>query len=212
MKKDFILVTIVGMLVGVLIQLVLENIAKGSPLISGIFARSGFSLRVGIFLVFTAFAPLALGIAYFLGKIWAVLYQFAKFAAVGTLNTSINFGLLNLLSLLTGVAAGTLVAVFATVSFLGATTNSFFWNKFWTFGSKSAPAAGETIKFYLVSVAGWALNVSTVYGVVNFLHPAGVSDQIWLNVGALCGVAASFIWNFLGYKFVVFKDVGISQA
>ncbi len=204
-KKDFIFVTIIGMLVGVLIQLVLENIAKGSPLISGIFARSGFSLRIGIFLAFTVFAPVALGIAYFLGKIWTVLYQFAKFAAVGTLNTAINFGLLNLLSLLTGVATGPMVAVFATVAFLGSTTNSFFWNKFWTFGSQSAPAAGETVKFYLVSVVGWALSVGTVYVVVNFLHPAGVSGQIWLNVGGLCGVAAALFINFVGYKFLVFK-------
>ena len=208
LKKDFVLVTVIGMAVGILIQPIITNLAKGSPALANFVGSGGFSLslRILIFLAFSLFAPLALGVAYYIGKIWSVLYQFAKFAAVGTLNTFINFGLLNMQSLATGVTSGPLVALFATVSFLGSTTNSFFWNKFWTFGSKARATAGEAIKFYLVSVGGWTLNVGTVYVVVNFLKPAGISPEIWLNIGGLTGVGASFLWNFLGYKFIVFKN------
>jgi len=212
-KKDFRNVVIVGAAVGLLFQPIADNLIKGSAFLSGFAGGHGLTLplRLGIFLFFLFLAPIALWVASLLGRWRPVLYQFAKFGAVGTLNTFINFGVLNLQSVLTGIASGPLISVFATVSFLAATTNSFFWNRFWTFGAQGGPRAKEAVEFYLISVGGWALDVSAVYAVVNFLRPEAISPQIWLNVGGMAGVAASFLWNFLGYKFIVFKRVAVAD-
>lgn len=33
-----------------------------------------------------------------------------------------------------------------------------------------------------------------------------LTDGIWINIGALSGTAVGLIWNFIGYRFIVFKE------
>ncbi len=207
-KRDLKAVLVVGILVGLLVQPVIDNIGRGSKVLAFLFGTGALSLeaRLGLIIFFSLFALFALWVAYLAGKILPVIYQFAKFAAVGTLNSFISAGVLNLLSLLTGITSGIWIPAFATIAFLVSVTNSFFWNKYWTFGTHGGPRVGEAIKFYAIAVGGWALNVTTVSVVVNYLHPESVSPELWLNVGALAGIAASFLWNFLGYKYLVFRE------
>ncbi len=201
-KKDFILVTIIGAAVGLLIQ----------PIIVNLITNPSFKLRLVIFFGFLVLAPAALFVAYLLGKIWATIYQFAKFAAVGALNTFIDFGVLNLEIIFSGIAGGAMYSFFKGISFLAATTNSFFWNKYWTFGSRTAANPKETSKFYAVAIVGWIVNVSLASFVVNAMsRPVSISPNLWANIGALTGVAGSFLWDFLGYKFLVFTDSGAGR-
>lgn len=201
-RRDFSAVLAVGILVGLLIQPVLSNVYPHAISIG---------LRVLVFLGLSVFAPLALWIAYLLGKILPVLYQFAKFAAVGTLNTMIDFGVLNLEILLTGVSGGALYPVFKGVSFIASTTNSYFWNRHWTFEAQGGMSTAEATKFYAIAIVGWVLNVGAASAIVlGIRHPSFVSPGQWANVGALAGVAASFLWDFLGYKYLVFKEKRIA--
>jgi putative flippase GtrA len=137
-----------------------------------------------------------------------VLYQFAKFAAVGSLNSFIYFGVLNLLIALTGIAKGAPYALFVLLGFLLSTTNSFFWNKFWTFHSGEKATAGQAASFYLIAAGGALLNTGAASVVVNYINHPGVSDNLWANFGALIGIGVSFLWNFLGYKYFVFVKRG----
>jgi putative flippase GtrA len=206
-KKDLGLVTIIGGAVGLLVQPVLTNLGSGGAF-SRMLGGAGLTLpvRAAAFVGLLILAPVALTVAAWLGRFVPVIYQFAKFAAVGTLNTVLNFAVLNLLAIISGVNSGPLVAVFAGVAFLIATTNSFFWNKLWTFGSRAAATGREALKFYAITAVGVILNSSAVAVVVNYLRPASVNPSVWLNVGGLAGVAVSFLWNFFGYKFIVFKQ------
>ncbi len=195
-KKDFLLVTLIGALVGVLVQ----------PIIVNLVQQPSAALRLGLLLGFTILAPLALFIAALIAKFIPVIYQFAKFAAVGSLNTVIDFGVLNLEIFLSGIAGGILYSVFKGISFLVATTNSFFWNKFWTFESREQATAGQAFSFYLIAGLAWLVNVLVASFVVNGLNrPLAVSPNLWANIGALAGIASSFLINFLGYKYFVFK-------
>jgi putative flippase GtrA len=195
-QKDFKLVTIVGGLVGILIQ----------PMIQNLVANPSFYLRIGAFVFFLVLAPFALMVAYFLSKIIPVVYQFAKFAAVGTLNSFIDFGVLNLLIFLTNIASGIGFSIFKAISFLVATTNSYFWNKYWTFESGGSPQVKEAAKFYTIAIIGGFLNISVASFIVNGIaRPEFISINLWANIGALGGILGAFIWNFLGYKFLVFK-------
>ena len=195
-KKDLLLVTIIGGAVGILVQ----------PMIQNLVISPTFFIRVGAFLGFLIFAPFALTVAYFLSKILPVLYQFAKFGAVGVLNSFIDFGILNLLIFLFSIRSGLLFSIFKAISFLCATTNSYFWNKYWTFESSNKPKVSEAAKFYTIAIIGGFLNVSVASLIFSGIHrPEYIPVNLWANVAALGGILSAFIWNFLGYKFVVFK-------
>jgi putative flippase GtrA len=205
-KKDIRMVVIVGAAVGLLIQPILANtISMGSLSVLA---------RIGIFVFFALLAPFALWLASLLSRAWKGIYQFAQFAAVGTLNSFIDVGVFNLETFILGTATVSTVmfATFKAISFLCATTNSFFWNKYWTFSASATSAADdaekktkETVSFYAVALAGWVVNVG-VATCVKIAEPAGMSPRLWVNIVApVCGIAASFLWDFFGYKYFVFK-------
>ena len=63
----------------------------------------------------------------------------------------------------------------------------------------------ETVSFYVVALIGWGVNVG-VATLVKTLEPSGIAARIWVNIVApVCGIAASFLWDFFGYKYLVFK-------
>lgn len=203
-KKDFYPIIVVGAAVGLLIQPIMANVLPQSHL--------GVVVRLLIFIFFFLFAPFALWVALIVSRFFKGFYQFAQFAAVGTLNSFIDVGIFNLETFLYGSAAVStpIFALFKAISFLCATTNSFFWNKYWTFSTSattegSGKQAKETVSFYAVAVVGWAVNVG-VATLVKSLEPSGIAARIWVNVVApICGIAASFLWDFFGYKYLVFK-------
>jgi len=195
-KKDYLFVTIIGFLVGWLVLLPAKNI--------------GFSITPGWIALsvvgFTALAPIALFVLKLLGRVWNIFEEFGKFAAVGTLNTLIDLGVLNLEMLVFNVAAGWYFVLFKAVSFVFATTNSYFWNKFWTFESGSRVTAGEYGRFFAFTIVGTLIDVGVASLIVNGIHaPGGVSPKLWANIGAVIAVFVSMLWNFASYKLFVFK-------
>jgi putative flippase GtrA len=203
-KRDIKLGALLGGLVGLLSQPIITNNVLDTKLVAGIPA---VDIRLAAFFGFLILAPLALYIFSVIAKWIPVIYQFAKFAAVGSLNSFVDIGILNLEVALIGHSpAGAGYAVVKAISFLFATTNSFIWNKYWTFGSKGAAKTGEVGKFYAIAVSGGVLNV----GIATFVKShvlGGVSPDLWGNIVApLVGIVVVLLWNFVGYKFFVFKE------
>ena len=131
-----------------------------------------------------------------------VFRQIIKFIIVGISNTFVDLAVLNLLLFLTHIASGTPFIFFKAISFLVAATNSYIWNRRWTFRSDKQ----VFIQFFMVSTVGLLLNVGTASFLVNVVGPQfGLSPKLWANTGALIGTLVVMTWNFLGYKFVVFK-------
>lgn len=196
MKSDFAVVAIIGLAIGMLAQPVITNLFDTTP-----------ALRAGVVVGTPIFAIFCLGVARILSRIYNPIYQFAKFGAVGTLNSFIDFGILNIAIIFTGLSAGMGYSFFKGISFFAATTNSFIWNKYWTFEARHSLSKTETAKFYGVAVIGWIINVSTASIVVNLMGaPSYFTSEQWANVGALAGVATSFLFDFFGYKFWVFNE------
>ncbi|MBI2626236.1 MAG: GtrA family protein [Candidatus Nealsonbacteria bacterium] len=133
--------------------------------------------------------------------------QAIKFVLVGALNTLVDLGVLNLLIFTSGISTGFAYSAFKGVSFTVAVINSYFLNKFWTFkGQGGATARKEFTQFFIVSFVGFGINVGVASLVVNIIGPQlGIGDKLWANVGAICATFAAMTWNFLGYKFIVFK-------
>jgi putative flippase GtrA len=203
-RRDLIRGLIIGGGVGLLIQPILANNLS----VHGLTYLTPV-VRLGIFLAFLILAPLALWIAKLLSRWIPALYQFAQFAAVGTLNSFIDVGVFNLETFFYGSSfiSNGLFATFKAISFLFGTTNSFIWNKYWTFGAKEKTNAKEVSGFYGVAIVGWVFNV----GAATFVKSIGpVGSRTWVNIVApLAGIAVSFIWNFIGYKYWVFKKKNI---
>jgi putative flippase GtrA len=199
-KRDWIAIIIIGAGVGLLIQPILGNNLPAHDL-----PYLTLPVRFGMFLFFMIFAPFALFIARMLSRWFRGIYQFAQFAAVGTLNSFIDIGVFNLETALFGstMISNVLFATFKAISFLFGTTNSFVWNKYWTFDSRDKTNAGEIGGFYGIAIVGWIINV-TVATLVKAAGP--VDSKTWINIVApLAGIAASFVWNYTGYKLWVFK-------
>ena len=157
--RDWKAILIIGAGVGLLIQPILANNLPSHDL-----AYLTPTVRIALFLFFVILAPLALLAAKFISRWLAGLYQFAQFAAVGTLNSFIDIGVFNLETFFygSGIIGNLLFALFKGISFLFATTNSFAWNKYWTFNAREKPAPGSWAYDFMgsLSSAGYLMLAS----------------------------------------------------
>lgn len=163
------------------------------------------------------FLPVVLPVLWIIGLAFGKLisrfvsfgYQFAKFVIVGFLNTAIDFGVLNFLSAITGLTGGFLLGGVNVPGFILAATNSYFWNKFWVFSHKRLP--GEKIdysdfaSFVFVVLFGVIVNGGIVILMTTYISPLfNLSPERWLNIAKVIATAFSLIWNFIGFKLIVF--------
>jgi|SRR3989344_8261201 len=193
-SNDVLLGGLAGFLIGLLALPIFQNLGYGLSLASGI------GLAVALALITMAGVILA-GI---LSRFLPIINQLARFVVVGGLNTLVDLGVLNIFIYLTGLAEGWPYIGFKSASFMVAVVNSYVWNKYWTFGSSSSEAK-ELVQFFAVSIVGFLINVGTAALVVNFGHFSGVTPAAAANIGALAGTILGLAWNFVGYKFFVFK-------
>lgn len=221
-KRDLVCVTAIGAEVGLLFQPIIINlwpdISVGLANVLGSVPPQGV-VQLAAFVGFTILAPLALFVLSLLAKLAAVFFQIGKFAAVGSSNSFVDIGLLNLAIMLIGVEKGsTAFLVMATATAFAGTVNSFFWNKFWTFeAGKTAgdikKALAEVVKFYAVTGVAALVNGGATYAASNVI--TGISDDLVANVAKVVGIFSGMALNFLGYKFIVFKKatpVGAQQT
>lgn len=135
--------------------------------------------------------------------------QFKKFLAVGVMNTSIDFLILNLLILTLGLSKGSFnYVIFRIISASVATINGFYWNKNWVFKKKNKNT-GKTFGKYL-AVVFFGIIIGTIISTFSFIlisnYFSFLSAQLAANLGAAIGVGAVVFWDFAGYKWMVFKS------
>jgi putative flippase GtrA len=130
-----------------------------------------------------------------------------RFVVIGVLNTAIDFGVLNLLMILFHTGAdGRWYVVFKSISFLTALCNSYFFNKHWVFRSAETSPKPKVAYFFSISVVGFFLNItiaSAAFHILGTIYPG--HTHLFANVGALMGSCIVLVWNFIGYKFIVFN-------
>jgi putative flippase GtrA len=201
-KTDIISGMILGFIIAIFSFAVLKNLEYVIPL-PNFLVRSLWLIIVVMPLLIICWIT----ITYNLGRKWPTFYQFGKFIIIGFSNTAIDFGVLNFLMYVSGAERGILFSVFKGMSFLLAVTNSYLWNKFWTFGNNGADQwKKEFIKFLAVSGTAFLINVGIASFIVNFLKPLpGISLTLWANFGAFVSLVLTISWTFLGYKFFVFR-------
>ena len=122
--------------------------------------------------------------------------QLVKFCAVGGSGYVVNlavfalaFGVGNLHHLLA-----------ATIAFVVAVTNNFWWNRHWTFGAGEGHAGFQAARFFTVSVGAFLFAAA----VLELLVTADVPE---ISAQAI-SIAAAMPLNFIGNKMWSFGTAG----
>lgn len=138
---------------------------------------------------------------------YPIVAQFFRFVVIGVINTGIDFGIVNLLMFATNIYAGGYTILYKVISFIVANTNSFFWNRYWTFKVKNNQGTEfQYLQFFVVSGIGLGINTGIFYLVNTSIGPMfGITRALWANLSLVAATGFSLIWNFIGYKFIVFK-------
>jgi len=212
-RRDYFFGIISGFAIGILLLPILKT-AKPELF---------FSLKFVIVPIFTVLVPLALVIASWISYRIPLVWQLAKFIITGALNTLVDIGTLSYMLFLASVSSYHIASndilftlfvpiafftLYKGISFLIANTNSYFWNKYWTFGASNTQKKSSTefIQFLIISFIGFIINISI--SSLIFGAPYGTNrmsiDQ-WALISAVIGSIVGFTWNFIGYKFFVFK-------
>jgi len=203
-KGDIIASLILGLIIGIFLMFILGGME--------------FNLfPVWISILLLPFLVIAfLSFAELISKKIPVILQFAKFVIVGIANTAVDFGILNFLMTFTGIYSGRSIFFLNSISFVISVIHSFFWNKFWTFKVVKTEATKEFLQFLIVSTIGLLINGGIVYMITTWLKPLfGLNEIVWANAAKAVATVISLIWNFLGYKFIVFKknkEVGEGES
>jgi putative flippase GtrA len=212
--------SVVSLIVGELSAWLLIAIARSL----GITNSAIWSLPI----IFPLLCLVGLYVAALIAEKIAVIYQIAKFVLIGGFNTLVDWGILALEIFIfyqsfSINANDTLIIVlsfniayyslFKAISFVLAATNSYFWNKFWTFKRAGVvqttvvSAGREFAQFFLVTFVGFLINVFIASGIFSYISPIdGLNLNQWAIVAAVFATVVSMVWNFLGYKFIVFTE------
>lgn len=195
-KIDYYIVSLIGFLTGVF----------AVPTAINLGLRNAPVLMI-LPLVFPILFVIGLFVVSFLSRFLPPFAQFGKFAAVGFSSTAIDFGVLNILSLATGITAGFILGGVNIPGFGVAVVSSYFWNKFWTFKAGGEGSLFQDFpKFLAVAVVGLVLNSGIVIFVTTYTPPFfGLNPQTHLNIAKVIATLLVLFWNFLGFKFIVFR-------
>lgn len=206
-KKDYFLACLSGILSGLLVL----------PVLKAINFEHYLKYKFYIFILFIVGTLSVLAITKYISTGFPTLWQIGKFGVIGVLNTLVDFAFLTLLTVYIRYYINVepnfkiiydipVYSFYKSTSFLLAVVNSYFWNKYWAFSDgvlhRSRP---EFLQFLLVSIIGLGINVGVSTYVFNYIKLAEFNiDQMGL-CGAGFGSLLGLGWNFVGYKFIVFK-------
>lgn len=194
-KKDALYSLVVSSLIAVFVIPVFKA--------TGIFDKFPQVAMFSLLVVIPIVSFVGMFVAYYIGKKIPFLWQFAKFALVGVLNTAIDFGILNLFIASTGITSGPSIIPMNAFSFSAAVVNSYFWNRRWVFAGRTH---GNFVIFFIITVIGVGINSGIVFLITTYISPLFNLDRtLWVNFAKVLATGISLVWNFTGYRLVVFK-------
>lgn len=206
-----------------------------------------------------------------------IVLQLLRFAAIGALNTALDFIILNFITKTFDIQSGIALGVLNVLSFGAAVIQSYFWNKAWAFAQSAnmtvfqnffrlvmvgglgfaaflavfvgagydasnlfyllvlvgfiviefilwmafglrlnsqGSGGSQFVSFIIVSVIGLIINSAVVVVAVKFsdigvfaemINRLNLNADLVKNLAKVAATALSLIWNFIGYKLIVFK-------
>jgi putative flippase GtrA len=140
------------------------------------------------------------------------LKRFIRFGIVGIIGSVIDFGFLNLFTIVFKLPY-VLSSVF---SFTLAVINNFVLNRVWTFpGSRKDPVVNQLLQFGLVSVVGLLIRTPLLAWLEKVLIPLATKwvpnlltpTIVGHNAGLAIAIGVVMLWNYFANRFWTFKNV-----
>lgn len=140
------------------------------------------------------------------------LARFIRFGIVGTIGSIVDFGFLNLFTLVINVP----FLVSSVISFSLAVINNFILNRIWTFpGSRKEPIVNQLLQFGLVSVVGLIIRTPLLALLEKILIPMAedyvpnllTPTIVGHNVSLAIAIGVVLLWNYFANRFWTFKNV-----
>lgn len=138
-------------------------------------------------------------------------YNFAmelvKYLLVGLFSVLVDLKVFEFLIWLVAVQIPLVYGVTKGISFLISVCVKFIGNKYWVFQeTANGTIKDEFVKFMLVTFAGLLIDVG---GFLYFSKILGaqfnIPADVWVKISVILAAIAAAAWNFLSYKFLVFK-------
>jgi putative flippase GtrA len=129
--------------------------------------------------------------------------ELLSFAAVGGVNTALDFAVLNALIWLTHQNGGAWLFGFDALAFTVGMVSSYCLNARVTFRHRTGMSAGLLARFAAVSLVGLLLNAAIVL-MLRWLVGGMLPLPLVVNGGKLVATAVSLIWNYLALRRWVF--------
>ena len=140
-----------------------------------------------------------LWLANLIGKRFLFVKQAAKFCLAGGFADVVDIKLFQLLFWLTPFSL-----TFKAFSFIVSTFIKYWADKYWSFENYNKETIGrEIIQFFIVAIVGSILDVAIFYYLTKI--KVGISASLWVELSIIIAAIATGLWNFLGYKYIVFK-------
>lgn len=199
--RDLFFAAINGLFIGIFAPFIFRNLGAALPVSHILFA-----------FILATVCVLGIALGYFLSRTAPKLgffFQLAKFGLIGVANFIVDLGIFSLFIWMTGVATGSAIILFKVISVSIAIINSYIWNKFWSFEEKHTDE--ETVRrqffqFIAVSVVGLVLNTTITYSLITFAGSlTSIAAATWATISSATASIVVLSWNFIGYKFFVFK-------
>ncbi|NLI12987.1 GtrA family protein [Pelotomaculum propionicicum] len=126
------------------------------------------------------------------------IYQLCKFAAVGCVNTFIDWAVFLIISEVFSIESGFFYLITKGFSYFCGIINSFFLNRFWTFkDSHTDNEGGRFIRFILVNAVSLGFNSASFYIVYNLVFNR--------TTALIFATVITFALNYTLNKFWVFR-------
>jgi len=139
--------------------------------------------------------------------------RFVKFLIVGVISTFVDFGFMNLFTLLFNIP----LIIAQALSFLIAVLESFLLNRYWIYpDSRSKSPYNQLLQFMLINLVGIGVRTLLIpifYRVINSVlskSPIEVifrlKDVISQNISLAIVVGIVLLWNFFANRYWTYSD------
>ena len=141
--------------------------------------------------------------------------RFLKFSFVGVTGTIVDFGVMNLMSLVFHLP----LLWAQAISFTIAMVNNFLWNRYWTYpDSRSKRAPQQLVQFVLINLVGILVRTPLISWLNNLILQALNNASIRLplenfvvsqNAALAVSILIILFWNFFANRYWTYGDVPI---
>lgn len=145
--------------------------------------------------------------------------RFVKFLIVGVISSFVDFGFMNLFTLLFNIP----LIIAQGLSFLIAVLESFMLNRFWIYpDSRSKSQYNQFMQFFLINLVGIGIRtllIPVFYRLINSILSnssielfSRLKNVISQNASLAIVVGIVLLWNFFANRYWTYSDVSSDQV